>query len=397
MSNIEEKEVIRCFEAISEFKLAPEITARDLERVRQKLTEQGAGQRTGRQDIWRTIMRSPITKLAAAAAIIIAVVAVVHQFGGSVDMASVAWAAVSERILEADTAIFDVRVGEEEQDVPTIQCIQGKEGLRQKLPEGIDIIIDYEEGKLLILDSNRKTAMFVEMGGLPEAPPNFFERVKWGVERLKNSPDASVESLGTEEIDGRNAVGIRVYIGQSIDMRLWSDPETNLPLRIVIEKMFGQTRAVFSNFDFDAVIDESLFSMEVPEGYTQQEQAQIDLANTTEEDLIRGLGIWADLTDGLFPPKLDMGIIQEQGPIIDKKFKERQVADAEQVKMMMVIVRGLKFVQEIKGDWHYAGRGIKFGDADTAIFWYRPKDSETYRVIYGDLGVEDVAPENLPK
>jgi len=180
-------------------------------------------------------------------------------------------------------------------------------------------------------------------------------------------------------------------------MRLWSDPETNLPLRIIIEKIFGQTRGVFSNFDFDAVIDESLFSMEVPEGYTQQEEAQIDLANTTEEDLIRGLGIWADLTDGLFPPKLDLGIIQEQEPIIDKKFKERQVADAEQIKTMSQIVRGLKFVQEIKGDWHYAGKGIEFGDADTAIFWYRPKDSETYRVIYGDLRVEDVAPEDLPK
>ncbi|MHC4618314.1 MAG: hypothetical protein ACYTEQ_11245, partial [Planctomycetota bacterium] len=33
----------------------------------------------------------------------------------------------------------------------------------------------------------------------------------------------------------------------------------------------------------------------------------------------------------------------------------------------------------------------------TAIFWYRPKDSQTFRVIYGDLSVEDVAPEDLPE
>ncbi|HUW20613.1 MAG TPA: hypothetical protein VMW16_15050 [Sedimentisphaerales bacterium] len=73
MSNIDEKEVVRRFEAISEFKVASEITVRDLERVRQKLTEQGAWQRTGRQDIRRTIMRSRITKLAGAAVIIVGV------------------------------------------------------------------------------------------------------------------------------------------------------------------------------------------------------------------------------------------------------------------------------------------------------------------------------------
>jgi hypothetical protein len=48
-------------------------------------------------------------------------------------------------------------------------------------------------------------------------------------------------------------------------------------------------------------------------------------------------------------------------------------------------------------DWHYAGQGVKFGDTDTAVFWCRPKDSETYRVVYGDLSAKDVKPENLPK
>ncbi|MHC4461616.1 MAG: TlpA family protein disulfide reductase [Planctomycetota bacterium] len=44
---------------------------------------------------WRTIMKSPITKLAAAAVIIIAVLIGIHQFTGSVE--SVAWASVAER------------------------------------------------------------------------------------------------------------------------------------------------------------------------------------------------------------------------------------------------------------------------------------------------------------
>jgi hypothetical protein len=50
-----------------------------------------------------------------------------------------------------------------------------------------------------------------------------------------------------------------------------------------------------------------------------------------------------------------------------------------------------------ENDWYYAGRGVALGDADTAICWYRPQGSETYRAIYGDLSVKDMAAENLPK
>ena len=59
----------------------------------------------------------------------------------------------------------------------------------------------------------------------------------------------------------------------------------------------------------------------------------------------------------------------------------------------------LLFTRFFKGEgkWYYRGKGVKLGEADKAIFWYRPKGSKTYRVIYGDLRVEDVAPENLPE
>jgi hypothetical protein len=65
----------------------------------------------------------------------------------------------------------------------------------------------------------------------------------------------------------------------------------------------------------------------------------------------------------------------------------------------MKMSRGGMFVQQLPpdSDWHYVGKDVKLGDADTPVFWYRPKDSETYRVIYGDLNIKDVTPENLPK
>ena len=50
-----------------------------------------------------------------------------------------------------------------------------------------------------------------------------------------------------------------------------------------------------------------------------------------------------------------------------------------------------------EGEWTYRGKGMRLGETETPIFWYRPKGSETYRVIYGDLHVENVYPEDLPE
>ncbi len=44
----------------------------------------------------------------------------------------------------------------------------------------------------------------------------------------------------------------------------------------------------------------------------------------------------------------------------------------------------------------YVGTGVSVGDANWPVFWFKPQDSQTYKVIYGDLRVEDVAEENLP-
>ena len=45
----------------------------------------------------------------------------------------------------------------------------------------------------------------------------------------------------------------------------------------------------------------------------------------------------------------------------------------------------------------YAGKGVKLGEKDTPVFWYRPAGSKTHKVIYGDLSIKDVAEEDLPR
>lgn len=74
MSNIDEREIIKRFEAISGLKPRPDVAARDIARVRQELSERNVGQGTGREGIWRIIMKSRITRLAAAAVIVVAAI-----------------------------------------------------------------------------------------------------------------------------------------------------------------------------------------------------------------------------------------------------------------------------------------------------------------------------------
>jgi hypothetical protein len=53
-------------------------------------------------NIWRIIMKNPMTKFATVAAIIIAVLFCVNQFTGSIDLSSVAWADVVNRVSHVD-------------------------------------------------------------------------------------------------------------------------------------------------------------------------------------------------------------------------------------------------------------------------------------------------------
>ncbi|MHC4623729.1 MAG: hypothetical protein ACYS4W_07485, partial [Planctomycetota bacterium] len=117
-------------------------------------------------------------------------------------------------------------------------------------------------------------------------------------------------------------------------------------------------------------------------------------------DFVEGLRVWAEvLLAGEFPESIAIEDYVKQAPMIQEKMAELELSDDEEMELGMKMVRGILFIRMFKGEgkWYYAGKGIKLGDADTAIFWYRPKDSQTFRVIYGDLSVEDVAAEDLPE
>ncbi len=356
-----------------------------------------------RPSIWRTIMKSRITKLAAAAAIVIAVLIGIYEIGGSES----AFAEVVKPFLTAHTAAFKVTINVEGGPTQTGEGMFMEPGrLRQTSPDGTVVITDLQQGRMLALIPSQKRAIVYELVNIQEDPGelNIFTEIRRRILEAKETEDESVEFLDEREIEGRNAIGYHVE-KPGVDITVWADAETRIPIRL--ENIMGPTTYIMSDIIFDVELDESQFSVGIPEGYTVH-TLQMDCSEPTEKDLIEMFRIWSDNMDGNLPSSLEMSALMEFVRYQQAKMKQQGREPSEQEMMekimemqqtMMRMSRGAMFVQQLPADSdsHYVGKDVKFGDVDTPIFWYRPEGSETYRVIYGDLTIKDVSPENLPK
>ncbi len=354
-----------------------------------------------RPTIWRTIMKNPITKLAAAAVIIIAVLAGIHFFGDSVNIAGSAYAEVVERLQNARTLTYTVESNSGIEYMPSITMeIAFKEPgyMRMSTPNGYVSIIDSIQGKGLTILPPKKQFIEMEISNLQNDPAQQNINV---IEKLRSLPERADEQLGTREIDGREVQGFRIT-EEGLIKTVWIDIQTRDLVLVEMEFLNAPGMSgTMSNFQFDVVLDDSLFNLTPPDGYTRLD-VQVDTDEVSEENLVEFLRLWTTwVRDSSFPPTLDPTKLANSSMEMAAKgrFVDEQVSEQEQHEKVFKMTRGLMFLLKMSPDsnWRYAGENVKFGDAQTAIFWYRPQGSQTYRVIYGDLSVRDVAPENLPQ
>lgn len=318
------------------------------------------------------------------------------------------------------------------------------------------MIVDGEAGKCTILSPSMKSAMLMDLKKMRQnrresMQPDLFEMVRRLVRDGSSGTGEKPQRLGKKEIDGREAVGFRIHVGD-MDMTLWADPKTAYPIRIEAgAETMGDVHAVMNNFRYNVAVDPSLFSLEPPAGYSTQER---DVTIPTEEDLIRTLRIIAEHNKEVFPAKLGMNqevmaaLMAGLEPKMDKTTQEKLEAAtkaieakygsreqlrakygtnipseimAEIMKATMPIMqehaqkqmparqqemqerqRGLTFYQTLKpeNDPHYVGASVKLGTPNRPILWYEPTGAEKYRVIYADLSVKEMTSDdvtNLPE
>ncbi|HSW00765.1 MAG TPA: hypothetical protein VLI39_11375 [Sedimentisphaerales bacterium] len=342
---------------------------------------------------WRIVMHSKAIKLAAAAVIVVAVLLGMQFFGTS----GVTFAQAIQPILNANTAILDIIIGVEDPNTPVVHDMIVGSRIRRTvagIPDSVSII-DLETSRILTLAEAKKEAVYIDLKGLPPIP-NYLEMLKNVFVELQDSPHFEIQDLGTKQLDGREAVGFLAKHPKA-EITLWADAKTGLPVRI--EQKEGQMLVIVKNLQFDVPMEDALFSMEVPAGYSEQKM-QLDLFGSTEADFIEGLRILAEkFGNGQLPDGVALEDYLKQAPQIEKKFNELGLSKDEQTVLGEKLSKYILFMRFFKGEgkWYYRGKGVQLGAAETPIFWYRPKDSATYRVIYGDLHVEDVAPDRLPE
>ncbi len=356
-------------------------------------------QGTNKPYMWRTIMKNPIIKLAAAIVIIFVIYAGVSQFGGN--GANVVYAGIVEQLANARTMTYSILTHTPVESMPTLRLEMAfKEPgyMRTTTVDGYINIIDWSQNRGISIWPPERQFIDFEASNLQHDPAKNSFMV---VEKLRTLPYQADEVLGEKEIDGRVLQGFRVTKADMINT-VWVDPLTDQLVRVEIEYPNAPgMNTIMTDFQFNVELDDSLFSLAPPADFTRLE-VKADVSTITEQDLIEYLHMWSTWTkDATFPPTFNpLEIPKVTAEMIKQgKFGEGETSEQQQRDEAMQMYRGIMFVTQLPADsnWRYAGENVQFGDASTPIFWYKPAGTETYRVIYGDLSVRDVAPENLPE
>jgi outer membrane lipoprotein-sorting protein len=345
--------------------------------------------------------RIRLLKPALAAAIILAAVvgAGLYWLSGA---KSVAFADVVRALVDTRTATFKMttsnKVGGRELPPQHADGIYMDPGfLRMTSQEGI-VILDAHEGKMTIILPALKRVTLITARNMPKESQeawNPFERARLRLQSIESDKDQNVTELGQKQINGRKAVGYRVTKpADDIVITIWADVETKLP--VILEVTTGSITNEMSDIVLGASVDEKLFSPEIPKDYAVQEIVN-DMSPPTEADLIEMFRIWTSHMDNVFPLNLKQSVVEkfveQQCKVAEASGKQPTPDDVFALQgLIMKMSRGGMFVANLPAtsDKHYAGKGVKLNTPDTPVFWYRPENSKTWRVIYADLSTKEV-------
>lgn len=273
-----------------------------------------AGRRTGTdRSIWRTIMNSRLTRGAAAAMLLIAVLVGVHFIGSNSGSAAFAKAV---EYLSTRRYAFEItfEIPGSEQGAYTMQAAVREDG-RFRLDYNVGLgpmssVSDLGSGKTLLLFHRNQSAVLMEE---PELKPNtgadgVFTLFTRPVEELWNLRDGTEESLGEKEIDGQGVMGFRVVQQDdyfTYEITVWATSREGTPVRVELDAAprdaaYPAIQWTASEFNLEVPLDDSLFDMNPPDGYTLAYQESLEDTAGTEESSAEArkvqqvLSLWAE-------------------------------------------------------------------------------------------------------
>jgi outer membrane lipoprotein-sorting protein len=269
------------------------------------------------------------------------------------------------------------------------------------------IIADYDTAKGIVLLPSAKMAVVIDSKTIKDQINNpmtcIFETMRCLVREGRNRSGKEVAPIGSKEIDGQTVVGFQAHCSMG-DMTLWADPQTARPVRIDLKMPAMKTHGVLTNFHYDVPLNPSLFSLKPPPGYFIH---RMDVGPPLEDGLVETLRAVAEERDGMFPAELGMNreVVDALEAIATPDVAAIAMAGEENAvdvvmstqQLQQKYMQGILFYMSLtpENDAHYAGRGVKLGTPSRPIFWYKPTGADRFRVIYADLRVKKMSPDEV--
>jgi outer membrane lipoprotein-sorting protein len=377
------------------------------------------------QNIWRIIMRSRTTKLAAAAVIMIAALLAIYNIGPS----SVALADVLAKVEQAKAYIYKMNVkvtGSMMPGWPMGQDMTGTVTISKDLGMKTEMeMIDPNTGETMTQENyivpDEKLMVMLMHEKKQFIRTEFSDDLAARMKKQNNDPRELIRQmlgvkyteLGKSEIDGVEVDGFEttdpgISGGTTGDVKvtLWVDSKSWLPVLMEMDMSINEqtrSRSTFYDYQWDVPVEKSEFVPVIPDDYEAVFEG-LKFPEMTEEAAIEGLRLVADLV-GRYPKQVSIvDLMQEVSPIMFERIKKDQPEDMTEIeletKMMDAILPvypiGLFYMALIQDQKEpvYYGETVGPDDVEAVLLRWKISD-EKYRVIFGDLSALDVTAEKL--
>jgi outer membrane lipoprotein-sorting protein len=405
-------------------------------------------------NIGRIIMKSQITKLAAAACVILAVIFGIRIFIGGT---SVALADVLQKVEQVQAFMYKIKTKTTGMPGGPVETIA-------------TVLISNEYGAKMVMDMNtvvngvsQKTRQIMYMPSqekkwytiMPEQKQyvtmEFDETIGERMKKQSNDPrellrmivNFKCTDIGKSVIDGVEVEGFQTTdpaimsgMMEDVNVILWVDRKTELPVRVEMHnKMNEQMQMDMELYDFqwDVQVNADEFKPVIPQDYTSP-LPNYKMPTASEDSAIDGLRSCEQIL-GRYPKKIDyMNLMNEIGsgfrsiedsnnpqalklreilgerlglqgnmkeqmsklPVAEKAKKMMEFTKTMTEFMMEMLKPGIFYMTLVgeKKEPVYYGDIVGPADADKVLLRWKLSDTE-YRVIYGNLAAETVSAERL--
>jgi outer membrane lipoprotein-sorting protein len=232
-------------------------------------------------DMWRIIMKNPVTKSAVAAIIIIVVILGLVELIDTDSKSGVAWAEVVQKVQASRGVIFRSKDTMDWRDDAPDYTMNYLSGTHSRLDS-------YKRDQIIQTiydDYNTKAVILVDYFHKSYVKMNFDEKIQQS--KFLTNPKSMVQrflscehrEMESKTIEGVLCEGIETTdpafdgsdLTDSLVARIWVSVETGYPVQLELEivRKNGEIRigGVSDQFQWDVELDESIFEPNIPTGY----------------------------------------------------------------------------------------------------------------------------------